>query len=357
MNTMPPTQAEPLPDTYQDLLNLPYAYDMPKATGALKCHPEDFIVAETLSFELSGEGEHLFLYIQKKGLNTEEVVNNLAKFTSLPSKAIGYAGKKDKQALTSQWFSLHLPGKSDPDFSEFENDQIQILKSSRHHKKLKKGNIKHNAFQITIREVKNSAEIEDRIMQLKQSGIPNYFGEQRFGIQHNNLHKAHRLFSGQLKLRKKPLKGIYLSAVRALLFNRVLAYRIKHQNWLTPVAGDVIQLDGCRSQFLCEQSDQDITDRIKRFDIHPTGPLWGIGKSMVNHDALDIEQAALINETFWQKGLEKHGLKQDRRALRVPVSQLSYELLNHDTLCLSFTLPTGSYATSAIREIIHYNTQ
>lgn len=179
---------------------LAYADTKSEISGRLKAQNTDFKVDELMPVELSGEGEHLWLKIEKDGSNTDWVAQQLAKFAGLKSMAVSYAGMKDRHAVTTQWFSLHLPGMDDPDFSQLASDEFKILQQKRHDRKLKRGALSGNRFSIRIIELQGKLDsLDARLQQIKQQGVPNYFGEQRFGREMGNLFKAEKLFNRELK--------------------------------------------------------------------------------------------------------------------------------------------------------------
>ncbi len=328
----------------------PYAYGSPSGTGKIRVVPEDFIVEETLSFETSGSGEHVFLQIQKSGENTEYVARQLAKFANIRQRDIGYAGLKDRHALTTQWFSVWLPGKAELDWSAFVNDHIKVMQTMRHARKLKRGVLSGNRFKILIRDWQGDpAKIFNQLELIKTNGIPNYYGEQRFGRYGQNVNQALTMFSGTSVNRDQ--RSIYLSAARSFLFNQILAFRVKNNTWNQALPGDTYQFSGSKSCFKSQNADAEILRRVDEKIIHPTGVLWGKGEADVSGDALEIEQTVIDQYVELAQGLINAGLEKDRRTLRVNVDDLSWEI-DEKKLRLSFSLPAGSYATALLRELI-----
>jgi len=337
------------------LSQLQFISGCPESTAVIRQFPEDFRVVEELSFEPSGNGQHVFLFIEKQNMNTETLANQLAKFTGVRQVAIGYAGLKDRNAITRQWFSVDLAGKPEPDWSGFNSEQIKIVEAIRHDRKLKRGAIRSNHFQITLRQISgDQKEVQRRLESIQCSGVPNYFGEQRFGRDDNNLRQFEKLVKSEIKQPKRHLRGLYISAARSYLFNIVLSQRVAGKTWNTPVLGDVFMLEGSHSVFTAEAIDEDIIERVKTFDIHPTGPLWGGGKPMTTVDALAAEIQVLQSHKAWCEYLEQAGMKQERRALRVRVDNLKWEW-EAEGLVLEFGLPTGCYATAVLRELVLYS--
>lgn len=332
--------------------SLAYALGKPEATGAIRTTPEDFQVNEIPGFELSGEGEHVCLHIRKRNSNTAFVAKQIARLADVKNMDVSYAGLKDRNAVTTQWFSVYLSNKPEPDWSLLNNDEIEVLSVCRHNRKLRRGALKGNRFKIIVRELQGDKEaLEQRLQQIKTNGVPNYFGEQRFG--RNNLEQASAMFSGQIKVRNRDKRSLYLSAARSAIFNEVLSQRVAAGNWNQALDGDVMMLNGSHSIFHAEIADETIHQRVAEHDIHPTGPLWGRGSLATTANALVLEQQVVESFQDWCHGLEQAGMKQERRALRLPVVDFSW-IIEQDKLELSFFLPAGCYATSVLRELINY---
>lgn len=325
-------------------------YGAPSGQGKIRTVPDDFIVIENLAFEPSGEGEHAFLCIEKTGENTDYVARQLAKFAGVRQRDVSYAGLKDRHAVTTQWFSVWLPGKVDPDWREVETDNIKVLHTVRHARKLKRGVLSGNSFKLLIRDWQgDKAQTEQQLNAIKAGGIANYYGEQRFGHAGHNINKALALFAGAKVGREQ--RSMYLSAARSYLFNQILAARVTDKTWNQAQAGDYYVFDLGHSFFKAEQIDDDIIRRLDAKEIHPTGLLWGKG----NAELSSIEQAVIAEHQALADGLVACGLEQDRRALRINVADLAWQFVDDTTLSLSFTLPAGSYATAVLREIININ--
>jgi tRNA pseudouridine13 synthase len=329
----------------------PCVYGSPSSIGVLRSLPEDFNVSENLAFEPSGMGEHAFLLIQKTGENTEFVARQLARFADVRQRDIGFAGLKDRHAVTTQWFSVWLPGKADPDWTQFETDAIKVVRCLRHARKLKRGVLSGNSFKLVIRNWQGDQEkIIQQLDLIKANGIANYYGEQRFGHAGQNVNKALALFQGLKTGREQ--RSLYLSAARSYLFNEILAYRVNAKSWNQALTGDTYQFDLAHSCFKSTQPDAEIMRRLEAKEIHPTAVLWGKGEVDVTDDALQVEQYIIENNPELALGLISGGLERNRRALRVNVPDLAWEFVDDTALSLSFTLPAGSYATALIREII-----
>ena len=339
---------------------LAYAHGKPEAGAKFKVTSADFIVRETLSFEPAGEGTHAYLYIEKTDTNTEWLSRQLARFAGIEPRDIGYAGLKDRNAVTSQWFSVNLEGITEPDWDDFNIAGVTLLTKTRHRKKLKRGTIKHNQFEIVLRDVdKNKVpEINDRITRLNVSGVPNYFAQQRFGHAYNNLTRAADWFSGCKKIKKRADKSMILSAARSMVFNQMLSQRIHRVGWNELLEGEVMMLKGTHSIFSAQGIDDELLQRFYEGDISPTTALWGRGRLGSDKQLLALEQDIAETLSAWCLGLEQQGLKQERRAARLFPENLSIKVeddLSKDSVqnvILSFSLPTGSYATAVLREIV-----
>jgi tRNA pseudouridine13 synthase len=263
---------------------------------------------------------------------------------------------KDRQAVTTQWFSLRMAGRPEPDWSQLQSDLIQILQVHRHRRKLRRGALRGNRFMIRIRELIGHQEaLEQRLNRLQESGMPNYFGEQRFGRDYQNLALADPLFYRTGPPIRRHLRGLVISAVRSQLFNQVLAERIAQGTWDTPLQGDYFKLDGSRSGFSDDpQQHTELSQRCRLQDIHPSGPLWGRGLPMVNGRVGELETRVLSAFGNWRDGLETVGLEQERRSLRVRLQDLTWCFNQDGSLDLRFFLPAGSFATVLLRELISY---
>ncbi|WP_285275186.1 tRNA pseudouridine(13) synthase TruD [Halopseudomonas bauzanensis] len=330
----------------------PHALGEPCGRAVLKAQPEDFRVTEVLDIELSGQGEHLWLLIEKRDLNTEDVARQLAKAAGIKLRDVSYAGIKDRRAITSQWFSLQLPGKADPDFSSLWDTNLRCLASQRHLRKLQRGAHSANRFVIRLNSLQaEPAQLDARLQRIATTGVPNYFGPQRFGRDGGNIEQArHWAERGALP----PARGTrsrLLSTARSLLFNRALAQRVADGTWNQLLAGDCLAFTDSRSHFAAERLAAD-DRRFDELDIHPTGPLWGQGELPSTQAAQLLEQAVAATEPVLCQWLESAGLEQQRRILRLPISGLTWHYPSPDCLEIEFTLPTGCFATAVLRELL-----
>jgi len=320
-------------------------------TGNIRTLNEDFQVDEIPDFEPSGEGEHVCLKVRKSGQNTQWTGKQLADIAGIARRDVSYAGLKDRHAVTTQWFSVWLPGKESPDWSAHLPESIEILHEVRHNRKVRIGTLQGNRFKIVIRECAgDKAALDNTLEIIGRHGVPNYFGSQRFGRDNHNIERATAWFSGEIKPKARHQKSMYLSAARSWLFNHCLSERVSSNQWNVALNGDVFQLDGSNSCFY-EPLDEALQQRVSMFDLHPSGPLWGLGE-LASQDAVRAAELALSSQfPILSAGLEKHGLKQERRSLRLMVNELNYQWLSTDVLELSFSLKPGSYATSVLQEL------
>jgi tRNA pseudouridine13 synthase len=335
---------------------------MPRAHGDavlsadMRTTPEDFIVEELPGFDASGAGEHLLLTVEKRGMNTGFAAKHIAQWAGVGEVAIGYAGLKDRHAVTRQRFSVHLPKKVAPDLATLDfasgEERLTVLEHTWHAKKLPRGALAGNRFVLTLRGAEGERDaIEQRLHAIAQRGVPNYFGEQRFGRDGDNVANARAMFAGRRVRREQ--RTLLISAARSELFNRVLAARVHEGRWDTPLEGEIWMLDGSRSVFGPEPFDDALARRLAAFDIHPTGPLWGRGELRTTGEAARLETDALSGDESLalRTGLEAEGLKQERRALRLKPVDLAWTWREDDVLELAFALPPGTYATVVLAEL------
>ncbi|MEY4749169.1 MAG: hypothetical protein RIQ60_1383 [Pseudomonadota bacterium] len=324
-----------MPDArYTTLPQWPNAYAPSGASATLKRHNEDFIVTE-LPLQLpSGAGEHIWLDVEKNGANTAFVAQQLAAAAGVEERDVGYAGLKDRYAVTRQWFSIYLPigkGKGEtPDLTRLEYPEFRVLSQSRHVKKLRPGDLQGNHFRIVLRDVSGERDaLEANLKAVAAQGVPNYFGAQRFGFDGGNVEQGRAMLAREIRVRNPKKKGIYLSAVRSFVFNEVLALRIRQGLWGRTRPGDVMDEAGL-----------------------PTGPLWGRGRVSTTDEAQALEMGVAGQHATLCDGMEHAGLDQERRALVARPADMSWEWPQADQLVLSFALPAGNYATSVLNEIL-----
>lgn len=263
------------------------------------------------------------------------------------------------------------------------------LRSTGTIKKLNRGTHRANQFVITLRDIQFASAgdenvddgsnaspeqllsakeaVEQHLTRIGRNGVPNYFGPQRFGRQGNNVREALSLFarppreprpqSKKSKRKRAPREQntMELSAARSLIFNEILAARVRNGSWNTGLAGEVFNLDGSGSIFTSETLDDTLHARIDSGDIHPTAVLWGTGNDKVTGSAADLESEVVQHSPLLMQlatGLEQRDIKAQRRALRLPLEALSWEWSDDQTLVLNFTLTTGSFATSVLASLV-----
>lgn len=330
--------------------DLPFAWGGPQFRGRLRAVPEDFEVEELPAFEPSGDGEHHWLWIEKRGANTEWLARQLATFAGVAAVDVGFAGRKDRHALTRQAFTVRLPGRPEFDWSAFVAEGVQILGTGRHARKLGRGTLAGNRFTLRVREVEGDIERAlGQFAQIERAGMPNYFGEQRFGAGGGNLAAAEAMFAGRRVRRAE--RDMLLSAARSVLFNDVLGGRVDRGEWNVGLEGEVWQLEGTASIFGPEPITPELEERAARTDIHPTGVMWGRGELRSRAAVAQIERDCVAVRPTLAAGLERAGVAIARRALRVVPKHLHCAREGPD-LVLGFELPSGSYATALLRELI-----
>ncbi len=331
---------------------LPRAYGEPVLRARMRCVAEDFVVEELDAFPASGEGEHLLLTVRKRGMNTAFAAKRLAAWAGVTEMAIGYAGLKDRHAVTCQRFSVHLPKRVAPDLATLGSDDLEVVDARWHNRKLPRGALAGNRFTLWLRDVEGErAAIEQRLQLVRDHGIPNWFGEQRFGHGGGNVAAALAMFAGRRVRREQ--RSLLLSAARSELFNRVLAARLADGSWNRGLEGEVWVLAGSRSVFGPEAWSEALAQRLAAFDIHPSGPLWGEGELRSTGPCRELELAALADGDAGtlRAGLAQAGLKQERRALRIKAEGFDWEWSPDGDLRLSFALMPGSYATALLHEL------
>lgn len=331
---------------------LPRAFGEALLSGTIRNSPEDFRVEEVASFAGEGQGEHLLLTIEKRGITTAAAVRLIAQWGSVPEMAIGYAGMKDRHAVTRQRVSVHLPKRVSPPLEALHSEALNVLDSTWHNRKLPRGALAGNRFEVVLRDVVGAREaIDARLLQIEARGVPNWFGEQRFGRDGGNVRAALDMFTGRRV--KRDQRSILLSAARSHLFNRVLGVRVQQATWDQGLEGEAWALAGSRSVFGPEAWSAVLAQRLAGFDIHPSGPLWGQGelRSTGGCAQLELDTLADAEALALRSGLESAGLAQERRALRLKVQDLQWEWLQPQVLRLRFGLPPGAYATAVLHEL------
>ncbi|MAR73900.1 MULTISPECIES: tRNA pseudouridine(13) synthase TruD [Halomonas] len=325
--------------------------------GRYRETPEDFQVEEDLGFAPEGQGEHLWLWIAKRDTTTARVASTLAHQCQVSRRDVGYAGMKDRTAVTRQWFSVHLAGREAPKDldARLAAEGYVVEAASRHPRKLKRGVHRGNRFRLKLTgEVARDPGLEQRFEALVSDGVPNYFGPQRFGHEGRNLSKACAVLERGWR-KRDDREGMLLSAARSYLFNAQLAERLRRGCWREVLAGDVMMLEGTHSLFDVESPDDALKARLEQGDIHPAGVLWGTGGSRARERAEALEQDVLAEAPALCAGLEKARVKASRRALRVMPTEARL-WRQGDAVWLEFRLPAGAFATAVLRELMDHPT-
>ncbi|RRV08141.1 tRNA pseudouridine(13) synthase TruD [Pseudomonas sp. v388] len=330
----------------------PAAYGEALGRAVLKETAEDFQVDEVLDIPLSGDGEHLWLWVEKRGLNTEEAARRLARAAGVQLRTVSYAGLKDRQALTRQWFSIQLPGKADPDLSAAQDDTLRILSSGRHRRKLQRGAHAANGFTLRLTRLEADQQaLNARLEAIRQQGIPNYFGAQRFGYRGGNLGEARDYAGRQALPEQRAVRSRLLSTARSFLFNRVLAARVPDGSWQRAQVGDLLAFTDSRSFFPAGEAECS-DPRLAILDLHPTGPQWGAGPSPAAGAPAELENRIAEEESVLRDWLVRAGMEHERRILRLPIDRLTWHYPEPDILQLEFVLPPGCFATVLVRELV-----
>lgn len=334
-------------------VDAPLAYGTPPVSGRVRTRPEDFRVTEILGFTPDGEGQHVLLRVRKTGTNTHYLAERLAAAARIPARTVAYAGRKDRHAVTEQWFSIDLAGRPEPDWHALALPGTEVLEAVRHRRKLRRGALRGNRFVLLLRQLRGDLRAcERRLMEIERGGVPNYFGPQRFGRRGDNAARAAEVFRGCTHPRSRNERSMLLSAARSAIFNAVLAARVARGDWSQAHPGDVLQLNGARSWFVLDSQEDPVAAarRCRAGDLHPTGPLWGRGEPPSLLGIRALEERVAGAHAILARGLEEAGLEQARRSLRLPVADLRWEPAG-DRALLSFFLPAGGYATSVLREL------
>jgi tRNA pseudouridine13 synthase len=328
--------------------------DLPGSGGTVRAVPEDFRVDEVPAYLPSGTGPHLFLRVEKRGRTTRDAVRALAGALGVPERDAGFAGMKDKQAVTTQWLSF--PVAQDPDPAALAAPGLRVLEASRHGNKLRPGHVRANAFSIVVRGG-DPARARAAADALAARGLPNLFGPQRFGSEGRNAEVGRALLVGEetpearRAARDRFLRRLSISAFQALLFNRWLAARMEDGLFAAALAGDVMKKLDTGGLFTCEDPAAD-GPRVARFEVAPAGPIFGHKLRAAAGEALAREERILAAEgmtlaAFARGGGEAEGT---RRAARLPVRvEVAAE---GDGYRARFELPKGSYATVVLRELV-----
>jgi tRNA pseudouridine13 synthase len=324
--------------------------DLPGIGGAIKSAPEDFEVEEIPAYEPTGQGDFLYLWIEKRDMGAEYFNRQIAKRLDIASSEIGAAGLKDRRAVTRQWISL--PANVEPKLAQLDGDGMKVLRVSRHANKLRAGHLHGNRFRVLIRNpAADAARLAEIVERIHRHGLPNYYGPQRFGKDGETLHLGLALLRGEKSIRNPFLKKLALSAGQSALFNYTLAWRFRDGLLHRVLPGDVM----CKIPFGGMFVAEDIEAEQRRFDareIVSAGPIFGRKTFAAKDEAAQREQAALSAFGLTDAAFNGFGklLQGTRRHNLVYLNDLA-AVAEPEGLRLSFTLPAGSYATVLLREI------
>lgn len=327
--------------------------------GTLKVEPEDFVVEEIPAYEPSGEGEHIFLWIEKRNRSSTELMQHLEQRLRASRFEIGTAGMKDKRAVTRQWVSV--PARCGPDVRRIDTREIRVLRESRHGNKLKTGHLRGNRFEIVVRDVPESAltTAETIAARLRDDGMPNYYGAQRFGNGGETLRLGFELLTGTKTKKDVPSKKrrflvrLAISAAQSTLFNECLERRLVAGHLRTVFDGDALQKADSGAPFLARSAAEE-QPRLDAGGIVLTGPmfghrmLWPKGEPGERERELLME-SGLVVENFAHFNKLATGT---RRPYVVPLGSLEIEPVDATSLRFRFDLPSGVYATEALAEFI-----
>ena len=322
----------------------------PKQTALLKAECADFVVKEQLGYDMSGDGEFVAVKVRKTDCNTLFVGEQLAKFAGISARNMSYAGLKDRKAVTEQWFSLQMPGQPTPDFSQFSLEGVEILDVTRHQRKIRIGSLQGNHFEILLRNTEETDELKVRLDFLAKNGFPNYFTEQRFGRDGNNLAQALRWANGEINVKDRNKRSFYLSAARSEIFNLIVSKRMELDLAQQILVGDVLQLNGSHSWFVVNESEDlaQLQQRLAQQDVLLTAPLIGEEEK----SAVDFENEIFAQHQALFALMRQERMKAARRPILMQPQQFQWQF-EPNGLRLQFDLPAGSYATALIRELVN----
>jgi tRNA pseudouridine13 synthase len=313
---------------------------------------EDFQVDEILGFEPTGEGEHCLAWIEKVDRNTNDVATEIAKKLGIRRRLVEYCGLKDRNATTRQWFSIHLPGRDNPTLEELNSNGVRALEFTRNLRKLRRGCHYGNRFTIRLRDCSFTKEAAARRWQaIVDRGVPNFFGPQRFGHDGGNIELAKRFMAGEVEVRDRSLRGILISATRSFIFNACVARRMELGVWDVPMDGEVFGFADKRSLVIPENLRGDEFERVRNGTLELTSPLWGEGESLSRGQVHELEESVGQSYPEIIEGLKRFNLRKERRVIRLRPELSDLEWESDTTLVLRFNLPSGTYATTVLREL------
>lgn len=330
--------------------------------GELKVEPEDFVVEEIPAYEPSGEGPHFYLWIQKRDVDARSLEKSVADRFDVPTRDLGTAGNKDRRAITRQWVSVpaqQLAEGIEPTTGELA-DGIEVLEVSRHRNKLRTGHLEGNRFSVRLRDTSVTGEVLKERLQavtdrLRDRGMANYYGTQRFGHEGSTLKTGYRWLNDGEAPRGRFLKKMAASALQSEIFNRVLTRRLEEGTWKQVVDGDIFEKTDTGGRFWIDESERSETQRrLDDREIVVTGPMPGSERGLADGRAGEIEREVMAGMGVDEEDLKAFGRNGQgtRRPMTVYVDELQWELQAPDRVELDFELPSGSYATVLLREFV-----
>ena len=330
--------------------------ELPGCGGHFKETPDDFEVEEIPAYLPSGEGEHLYLKVEKRGVATPDAAKRLSRHLGLPEGAVSWAGLKDKQALTRQWMSVAARPGAEAELATFIDPEVKLLEVTRHRNKLKGGHLHGNRFKIRLASVKDPGAARAVLAVLKERGLPNYFGAQRFGAAGTNAARGKAILlkaaAGGRRGRPDFERKLLLSAYQSELFNRLLARRLEAGLFSKVKKGDVLKKHETSGEFVCAEVAID-QPRMDAFEVSPTGPMYGPSMRRAEDEAGADEAKVLAEEGLTIESFAGGGGETDgaRRFYRIGLPDVGLEERGSD-LWLAFTLPAGAYATVVLAELL-----
>jgi tRNA pseudouridine13 synthase len=325
--------------------------DLPRISGRIKSEPSHFSVTEIPLYDAVGEGEHIYVTFTREGWNTRDLVKELSHLFGVRSIDVGYAGLKDRNALARQTLSIHHPSLSVEEAARIvvEIPRVSGVTARRHTNKLRLGHLKGNRFRIVVSDplpdaLERAMAIRERIL---NDGIPNYYGEQRFGRYGDNAERGREILAGRQRA-KGWLRTFLLSAYQSELFNRWLALRISEGLFLTLLEGDIAQKYDSGGLFVVEEPDAEM-ERFRRGEISHTGPMYGKKMKRAQGRPLELENRILIEDGISEEVFARAGLDGTRRTGRILLSEIAITQRDSGIL-FDFALPPGSFATVVLRE-------
>ena len=330
--------------------------DLPGCGGHYKETPDDFEVEEIPAYLPCGEGEHVYLYVEKRGVATPDAAKRISRHLGLPEGAVSWAGLKDKQALTRQWMSLQAKPGRETELATFIDPEVKLLQITRHRNKLKGGHLNGNRFKIRLAKVRDVGAAQAVLAVLKARGVPNFFGAQRFGAAGTNAARGKAILlkaaAGGRRGRPDFERKMLLSAYQSDLFNRVLTRRMADGLFSKARKGDVLKKHESGGEFVSVDPTVD-QPRMDAFEVSPTGPMYGPSMRPAEDD-VGADEAEVLREegltiaSFAAGGGETDGT---RRLLRIALPDVTLEPSGED-VWLTFCLPSGSYATVVLGELL-----